>query len=630
MFAGDAKIASQPTVAQSTLRVSLYGRVSTHRQEQEATIESQIAEIEKYARSQGYEIVERYMDNGYSGDTLIRPDLDRLRDDARAPGRPWTILLVHEKSRTARRYLYRELVEDDLRKAGVTIIYVTQPAQIETAEDKLFDGMQGLINEYERAKIIERMRRGKRHKIEQGHMWRCPYGYRYVKPTGDQKHGHIEIVEHQATVMRDVFAWVASGRSSYWVANELNRRGIPSPTGRSPWRDGVVRALLHNPIFGGEAAWFRVRTCEPANPRKHYRQLRKSSYRQRPEDEWERVAAPKIVEPAVQAAAQATLARGKKTSTGNTKHAYLLAGLLRCGNVNPETGDLCFRAFNSTAPRRHRPEIARIHRCTRHLDLPDGERGHCTNRIKAHVAEPLVWDALKEVMQHPDVLEERMREMNTGDDGVTTRVQADLATARASIEATQSKLDRLLDLHLDGVLDADTYTRRQGALVAERTVAGAQVVELETRLRRMADSEVNWGDARAFCQRIAAKLDALDAPEAFARRRLLIQTLLTDIVVYPDALELRGALPGTPGPHSMRADGGKNVQSSLDVLDIDVDILDFHADHVPHSGGDGVLDGGPGADHVDALCDDDVEFNAHRILAHGQAHAARGVMAPRE
>lgn len=109
--------------------------------------------------------------------------------------------------------------------------------------------MQGLFAEYERLKIGERMRPGKRFKIEGGHLWRVPYGYRFVKPADGERHGHIEIVEDRAAVVREIFALVATGRSSYWVADHLNARGIPGPSGRSPWRDGVIRALIHNPIF---------------------------------------------------------------------------------------------------------------------------------------------------------------------------------------------------------------------------------------------------------------------------------------------------------------------------------------------------------------------------------------------
>jgi site-specific DNA recombinase len=67
-------------------QIALYARVSTRRQEQEATIESQIDRILTYAQEQGETISEalRFIDQAKSGDTLFRPHLDRLRDAAAA------------------------------------------------------------------------------------------------------------------------------------------------------------------------------------------------------------------------------------------------------------------------------------------------------------------------------------------------------------------------------------------------------------------------------------------------------------------------------------------------------------------------------------------------------------------
>lgn len=225
-----------------------------------------------------------------------------------------------------------------------------------------------------------------------------------------------------------------------------------------------------------------MQTCEPTNARKHYRQRRKSSYRTRPQEEWVGIPAPAIVDLAVQAAAQATLARLQRASRGSTRHQYLLAGLLRCGLTNPETGELCFRSMNSTTPVHHHPANARAHHCTRYYDLPDGRRRRCANRIKSNEIEPLVWNCLVSALRHPEVLREQMQEANGIGPAVTTRLAQDLAAARTAVQAAQEKLDRLLDLHLEGVLDAETYTRRQATLVTERDGAAANVADVERQL----------------------------------------------------------------------------------------------------------------------------------------------------
>ena len=208
----------------------LYGRVSSLLQEKEDTIASQMAALRDYAATHSVVVVDEYVDNGYSGDTLVRPELDRLRDDAKT-GR-FSLVLMTEPTRLARRYVYKELVEDDLRAAGVSVLYINRPLG-DTPEDRLLGGMQGLLAEYERAKILDRTRRGMRYKVSQGHIWRSRrnYGYRYVPPAKGELHGHMEIVESEAAVVRLIFGWILAGKSAIWVADELNHRGIPALRG---------------------------------------------------------------------------------------------------------------------------------------------------------------------------------------------------------------------------------------------------------------------------------------------------------------------------------------------------------------------------------------------------------------
>src|ERR1019366_4758095 len=84
-------------------KVALYCRVSTEGQEKDLTIESQVARLQEYAQKQGYEIFKEYRDDGFSGDLLARPALDRLRDDAQA-GR-FDRVLILSPDRLARKFI---------------------------------------------------------------------------------------------------------------------------------------------------------------------------------------------------------------------------------------------------------------------------------------------------------------------------------------------------------------------------------------------------------------------------------------------------------------------------------------------------------------------------------------------
>ena len=106
-----------------------------------------------------------FLDDGVSGSTLKRPALEQLRDTAYVGG--FQKLYVHSPDRLARRYAYQVLVVDELAKHGVEIEFLNRAISVSPEEDLLLQ-MQGMFAEYERAKIMERSRRGKRHAATRG------------------------------------------------------------------------------------------------------------------------------------------------------------------------------------------------------------------------------------------------------------------------------------------------------------------------------------------------------------------------------------------------------------------------------------------------------------------------------
>ena len=159
--------------------IAVYARVSTARQEEEGTIETQLLAVREFAKKNNYNIVKEYIDDGWSGDMLARPQLDQLRQDAK--NKIWEGVLSYDPDRLARRYSYQELVMDELREAGVEVLFVTTPSP-KNGEEKILHGVKGLFAEYERAKISERFRLGKMRKVKEGHILvsEAPYGYAYI------------------------------------------------------------------------------------------------------------------------------------------------------------------------------------------------------------------------------------------------------------------------------------------------------------------------------------------------------------------------------------------------------------------------------------------------------------------
>jgi predicted site-specific integrase-resolvase len=134
---------------------AIYARVSSERQKEEGTIASQTALLLEYASAHELSVPREWIfeDEGYSGATLARPGLERLRDLA-AEGQI-EVALIYAPDRLSRRYAYQVLLIEELSRHGVETVFL-KSAAAETPEERLMLQFQGMIAEYERAQIAER------------------------------------------------------------------------------------------------------------------------------------------------------------------------------------------------------------------------------------------------------------------------------------------------------------------------------------------------------------------------------------------------------------------------------------------------------------------------------------------
>ena len=228
--------------------VAIYARVSSEQQATSNTIDSQIAALEARLAQDGLCLTpeRRFIDEGYSGATLVRPALERLRDAVAAGS--LDRLYVHSPDRLARRYAYQVLLIDEFHRAGVEVVFLNRPIGL-SPEDDLLLQVQGMVAEYERAKILERSRRGKRHAARQGAvsvLSGAPYGYRYVGKRDGGGVARYEILEDEARIVRQIFGWVGRERISIGeVCRRLQQAGHPDPQRQAGL--GSVHRVGHPP-----------------------------------------------------------------------------------------------------------------------------------------------------------------------------------------------------------------------------------------------------------------------------------------------------------------------------------------------------------------------------------------------
>lgn len=245
--------------------VALYARVSSEQQAQAQTIDSQVAALRERIAADGGLLgpEHEFVDAGYSGSTLIRPALERLRD-AVAAGEVERVY-VYRPDRLARKYAYQVMLVDEFQRAGVELVIFNRPLG-PSPEEELLLQMQGMIAEYERAQMLERSRRGKRHKAQRGSvnvLGGAPYGYRYVTRIEGGGEARYEIDEEQAPVVRQIFDWVGCERLSLGeVQRRLTAAATLSPAGKTGWDRTTIWGILKNPAYKGLAAFGKTRAGE--------------------------------------------------------------------------------------------------------------------------------------------------------------------------------------------------------------------------------------------------------------------------------------------------------------------------------------------------------------------------------
>ena len=155
---------------------AIYARVSTEEQTRGYSLSTQIDANTQYAASRGYRTIATIQD-GYTGESLDRPGIDELRDLVKR--QHVDVLIVYDVDRWARKSVFQMILEEEFSGYGVRIEYVNGQ-YADTDEGRLQKQLKGAISEYEKAKILERLKRGKRGKAKSGFVnvgARTPYGY---------------------------------------------------------------------------------------------------------------------------------------------------------------------------------------------------------------------------------------------------------------------------------------------------------------------------------------------------------------------------------------------------------------------------------------------------------------------
>ena len=168
--------------------------------------------------------------------------------------------------RLARRHAHQALLMEECRRAGIEVAFLNRPIGA-SPEDDLLLQIQGVIAEYERAQILERGRRGRRHAARTGSVSAlpgAPYEYRSITRERGGGVARFEIVPEEARFVRLIFAWVGLDRLSLReVCRRLQQAGCRTRSGTTRWWASTLHGMIENPAYTGTAMYGRFHAVEP-------------------------------------------------------------------------------------------------------------------------------------------------------------------------------------------------------------------------------------------------------------------------------------------------------------------------------------------------------------------------------
>jgi site-specific DNA recombinase len=517
---------------------AIYARVSSARQKKDETIGSQTAALRAHATACGLQVPEEWVfeDEGHSGATLVRPELERLRDLVAGVG--VDVVLCYSPDRLARKFAYQALLIEEFARAGTRVEFVKGPRG-DSPEDQLLVQFQGMFAEYEKAQILERYRRGKAHRARTGSvnvLSGAPFGYRYRRK-GDHAGAGYEIVEHEAALVAELFRRYADdGASIADLTRWLTEQGVPTRTGKTRWDRSVIWGMLRNPAYAGQAVFGKTMAVHESPGLNRRARLegrdtpRAVKTVDRPRDEWVHIPVPAIVSQDTFDRVARRLEDNKRFASRNSKVPSLLQGLAACSG--------CGYGYYRTSTRTTNKKIY-YYRCLGSDDYRYEGGRVCANKpVRADYLDQVVWDHITGLLADPHLIQaeidKRLHAARAADPSRRQRKSLELALAKATTAIT-----RMIEAFSEQLITIDELRTRMPDLRARETNLRNQITALEAQHADREHYLTLATDVQAFLTTLHHRADTATVED----RQRVLRLVVKDVLIGPENITVRHRIP---------------------------------------------------------------------------------------
>lgn len=510
-----------------TKQAVIYARVSSHGQSDNYSIPTQLEGCRKFASERGYKVAAEFTDQ-FTGTELDRPGLSELEEYLHRYKVP--VVIVYDIDRLSRINRFQAVLEIELEKLGATVEYVIGNYD-GSPEGTLTKHMKAAIAEYEVRQRAERVRRGRDAKLRAGYVYlthlHTPYGYTYIS---EPHKGSLVLDESEAPVVRQIYTWVLEGRSSYEIARTLSEQGVPTRADKGEglnkrsafgaWTPSVLRRIVHNPVNKGQWTYGKTRAVKSNGKTK---QVKGNSAQQIV------VAVPPIVSEEEWQEAQTRLQLNKLNAKRNTKHDFLLQGMIVCA---------CGRRWGGA----YASHLKRAYYRCRSWSEPKWVAEQCPveGGVRQDRLEEAVWEKVCTTLLDESYLRVEMAQRKNTVETELVDKKRRLEAVEAAIADIDRKLDLLLDQLLSGRFSASKIEKRQAQLSAQQQELETDAVRLRSEIDRATLTPEQEETVLAYARRVREGTEGL----AFSDKRRILELLSVKVeVVDQEHFRVTAMLP---------------------------------------------------------------------------------------
>lgn len=486
--------------------VGLYLRLSKddERQGESLSIDHQRTILRNYAEEHDFMIYDEYIDDGVSGTTFQRPEVQRLLDDAKTG--VINTILVKDLSRFGRNYIeVGQYVDYVFPAFGIRFIAIQDNVDTENRDSNAMEMMpiMNVFNEWHAANTSKKLRAFKKSNALAGIYNGAKLAYGYVKAS-DEK--HIPLIDEEvAPIVVRIFEMYASGFSAKKIAATLTLEGIPSPKkyaykklgfrGRQGehdiWCPTTICLMLDNMLYIGHLPQLRTSSVSYKNHKKY----------KKDQSDW--VITYNNHEPIISQelwdkvqARRKSVARGRKTKIGFT---HPLSGFLICADCG------CKMKMNTTV---HGTKRSYSFNCGDHMRF--GKALCFSHHIMAKDIEAVILDDIQTMarritLDEENIKKEFLRQKAELADKTVKTAKKELQTKHKRIEELSRLMQVAYEDRVKGKMPEDICLNFIQKYSDEQKKLTEEIAELEAKLN---ETENTIQSADYFIRDIKKYLDA--------------------------------------------------------------------------------------------------------------------------